>query len=65
MAPVFGQGTATVTTAFLGGLEEAFAFARAVSRMYEMSRMKPKEKVLQSKQGLQERTFGAHKMRIS
>ena len=42
VAPIFSSGSATVTTAFLGGLEETFAFARAVSRMYEMSRMKPK-----------------------
>ena len=45
VAPLFGAGTATVTSAFLGGLEETFAFARAVSRMYEMSRMKPKHPI--------------------
>ena len=38
VAPLFGTGTATVTTTHLGGLEEKFAFARAVSRLHEMSR---------------------------
>lgn len=38
VAPLFGAGTASVTTTHLGGLEEKFAFARAVSRLHEMSR---------------------------
>lgn len=38
VAPIFEAGTATVTTKALGGLEEKFAFARAVSRLHEMSR---------------------------
>jgi hypothetical protein len=39
VAPVFSPGTATVTSTHLGGLEEKFAFARALSRLHEMSRM--------------------------
>ena len=39
VAPVFSPGGSSVTSAQLGGLEEQFAFARAVSRLYEMSRL--------------------------
>ncbi len=37
VAPVFSNGSASLTNTFLGGLEEKFAFARAISRLYEMS----------------------------
>lgn len=45
VAPLFLAGTATVTTTHLGGLEEKFAFARAVSRLHEMSRQAALQKV--------------------
>lgn len=38
VAPLLSSGSASVTSVHLGGLEEKFAFARAISRLYEMSR---------------------------